>query len=297
MEPAMTRTETQSLLAPLCAAVLASLTLVAAAVVPRAHAQNAPVEVSLVADVDAIAPGVPFRLGLRFEIAEGWYINWLNPGDVGLAPSVAWSAPDGFASRHMEWPHPNRYRAGRSVVFGYAHSAVVWTEVTPPVDLKTGKAVTFRADAAWFACGESFERGEARPLLSIPVAEQAGAPTAYAGAQARLPRPPPFDVSATVDEDAIVIELLASRAPPGAAEPESHHPVDVFFFPFRPGIIENGAEQELRRVGGGYELRVERSLTEHARPARLAGVLVSRNGWTVQGHPLAVEVDVPLDSR
>ena len=42
---------------------------------------------TLVAEADAVAPGQPFRAGLRLRLAPGWHTYWKNAGDAGAAPT------------------------------------------------------------------------------------------------------------------------------------------------------------------------------------------------------------------
>ncbi len=58
--------------------------------------KNELVRTDIVADMQSIEPGRPFRVAVRFSVADTWHINWINPGDAGLAPSVAWTLPEGF---------------------------------------------------------------------------------------------------------------------------------------------------------------------------------------------------------
>ena len=43
---------------------------------------------SLVSDVDSVAPGRAFRVGLRLQLATGWHTYWQNPGDAGVPPEL-----------------------------------------------------------------------------------------------------------------------------------------------------------------------------------------------------------------
>jgi len=54
------------------------------------------VESELISEVAAIQPGVPFTVGLRMKMDEHWHTYWLNPGDSGLATTIAWTLPEGF---------------------------------------------------------------------------------------------------------------------------------------------------------------------------------------------------------
>jgi DsbC/DsbD-like thiol-disulfide interchange protein len=57
------------------------------------------VKVQLIAENDAIKPGVPFTVALRQEITPGWHTYWTNPGDSGLATNITWDLPEGFHRR------------------------------------------------------------------------------------------------------------------------------------------------------------------------------------------------------
>ncbi|MCH8241155.1 MAG: thiol:disulfide interchange protein, partial [Planctomycetes bacterium] len=52
--------------------------------------------VSLVSSVEALVPGQPFEVGIRFKLSPGWHIYWQNSGDSGLPPRVEWNLPNGF---------------------------------------------------------------------------------------------------------------------------------------------------------------------------------------------------------
>jgi DsbC/DsbD-like thiol-disulfide interchange protein len=94
----------------------AALGLLAA---PAAHAlESAPVktphaEVTLVSEASAVEPGKPFRIGLRFVLAKGWHIYWVNPGDAGEPPHLDLLLPQGAIASDISWPAPVRIPAGR----------------------------------------------------------------------------------------------------------------------------------------------------------------------------------------
>lgn len=61
------------------------------------------------------------RVGVLFDLEPGWHIYWRNPGETGLAPSLALSA-----QRHrvaeVAWPAPETFREadGLFTTYGYA---------------------------------------------------------------------------------------------------------------------------------------------------------------------------------
>lgn len=285
---------------PRYAAVLGAATLLLAPL--PALAQPAPgagpdtlVAPTLVADVQSIVPGSAFHLGVRFRIAEGWHINWTNPGDAGLAPSIAWRLGDGFVAQDIEWPYPHRYRAGPLVIFGYNDTVTLWTTVTPSADLAPGGRVTLSAGVDWLACEEACVPGAADVSLTLPV-ESTARPNpegrrAYEAFEHDLPVPAgAWRIEARYDDDSIVLEI--DPADPSMVLP----PGTVYFFPHEPGIIENGEKQDFERNGPGYRLTVPRSRLVRSTPPRLTGVIVADNGWGGDKGP-AMQVDVPLEPR
>ena len=68
--------------------------------VPASALESAPVTsaratAALVSDTDTVAPGTPFRIGLRLRLAPGWHTYWQNPGDAGVPPQLDLDLPPG----------------------------------------------------------------------------------------------------------------------------------------------------------------------------------------------------------
>jgi len=263
----------------------------------NADSQIEYVSASLVADVDAVTPGQPFFIGVRLEMAEGWHVNWINPGDAGLAPAVEWSLPDGFTGRMVEWPHPWRYPAGPLVIFGYDKEVILLRSITPPDEIKPGTALRFGAGVSWLACREVCIPGEATVELRLPVATKPGessSRSAFAEARDALPvRPMEWEIEGWYKDDYTIVLQLQTYS---AAAPIN----EMFFFPYDQGIIENGARQKLTTLlgtggaEGAYRLEIERSRTVRSEPDRLTGVIVSPSGWLSIGNTTALAVDIPL---
>lgn len=251
------------------------------------------VRAQLVADVDAIAPGKPFRLAVRLEIKEGWHVNWLNPGDAGLAPGVEWRVPGGFKTTVICWPYPARFETGPLVIFGYAKELILITEVTPPAQM-SGGPVQLSAEVTWLACEEACIPGSASLNLMLPV-EQASRTSPWSGPieawLGRCPRPAgAWNVDASVFEDAMLLDLQT-------AEDSSVKLSGAFFYPYDTGVIENSSPQLLSVLEGpqgrsAYQLRVPFWRMATSTPERVRGVLVMD-----LGSPRAIEVDVPLRRR
>ena len=251
------------------------------------------VRAQLIADVDAIVPGKTFRLAVRMEMKEGWHVNWLNPGDAGLAPGVEWRLPAGFKSTVMCWPYPERFETGPLVIFGYAKELILVTEVTPPAQLPGGP-IQMDAEVTWLACQEACIPGSASLKLSLPV-ESALRRSQWAGPieswLARCPLPTgAWNVDASVFDDALLLDLQT-------AEEGTTKLNGAFFYPLETGVIENSSPQLLSVLDGplgrsAYQLRVQFWRMATGMPERVRGVLVMD-----LGAPRAIEVDVPLRKR
>jgi DsbC/DsbD-like thiol-disulfide interchange protein len=156
--------------------LMTAATLVAAA--PLRAADEKPsadelVQTKLVADVERIAPGRPFHVGVHMDIAEGWHVYWKHPGEAGMPTEVQLTAPEGFEVGPLRWPEPATFtQPGEITGYGYAGEVLLIAEVTPPEDLDASE-VEISAEVGFLACKEDCIPGEAQPALSLAVGGEA----------------------------------------------------------------------------------------------------------------------------
>ena len=259
------------------------------------------VQAELVADVASVAPGTPFRLGVRLRMSEGWHVNWINPGDAGLAPSIAWKLPDGFKAGIVQWPLPSRIPAGPIAIFGYGNEVLLMTDVRPPADLAPGGIIDLGAGVSWLACAEECVPGSATLQLRLPVEKTARPDAAqrawFDATEAQLPRHAmAWSVDARIDQSTtLVLEIQNGTADMTRLE-------GVFFFPYDPGLIEN-AQPQIMTVHAGpagqpvYELQITRARIPASAMTNVAGVLVASSGLGAGTAPAAIEINVPVNQR
>jgi len=270
----------------------------AVAQLPGLAAAPEPVRAELVADVASIQPGKPFRLAVRLAMSDGWHVNWINPGDAGLAPSIAWRLPKGFRAGLIEWPLPRRFSTGPLVIFGYGDDVLLSVDVVVPGTLEVGTSVELVAEVSWLACAEACVPGAGKASLRLPVEATSrtspGWNSRIDAARGRCPiQPSEWNVDARVGDDATLLVDLQTAA-------DTTPTLDgVFFFPFEQGLIENASAQSLAAMPGpygriAYQLRIERARIGVELPKRLTGILVCESGWTAGAGPQAMTVDVPL---
>jgi len=254
------------------------------------------VHAELITDIQALAPGRPFRLAVRLAMKEGWHVNWLNPGDAGLAPSIAWKLPKGFKADFVCWPYPERFPTGPLTIFGYAGELLLSIDVTPPAELRPGDSVELATEVSWLACAEACVPGSAALSLTLPV-ETTPRPDANASARIEAWRKRCPELSGRWTVDASLDDRRTMRLGLQTAEESSAAVTEAFFYPYEQGIVENAAPQLLSVLQdplgrSSYQLRVEVSRVATRVPERMSGVLVIQSGG-----PHAIEVDVRLRTR
>jgi thiol:disulfide interchange protein DsbD len=252
-----------------------------------------PVEAQLVSNMSSIRPATPFWVGVRLVMKDGWHVNWINPGDAGLAPVVEWKLPDGFRADGIEWPFPRRHELPGVAIFGYDGEVVLLCRITPPRDLVSDARFQIGAAVSWLACREACVPGDARLTLSLSASasktdefDEKWRPL-IERSLSDVPAPPgEWHFEAKTANDRIVIE---ARPPQG----RNSLPSAASFFPIRQGIIDNNAPQVWSHEGPVFRLELLRDKMGGALPDSLEGVLVSGEGW--EHGRKAVAIDIPLD--
>ncbi len=125
-------------------------------------------EIELIADVDQVVPGEPFRLGLRLKHDQHWHTYWRNPGDTGFPTRFEIEGPADTQYGDIVWPAPQRYSVGPLANYGYEGETLLAREVSLPADYKRRQA-RFRVRAEWLICRDVCVPGEAPLELSLPV--------------------------------------------------------------------------------------------------------------------------------
>jgi thiol:disulfide interchange protein DsbD len=232
-------------------ALLVGLALIFGVLFPRlANAlESAPVSsdratVTLVSDTDTVAPGKPFRVALRLQLAPGWHTYWRNPGDAGAPPELNLELPPGSQTGAIEWPTPRRI--SQATLMSYAYTGDVLLPVTVTLPKEDTGPVTVRAHATWLVCKDICipEEGDFRIDLAAGTPAPSAQHRLFAMHDRDTPRPSPWQ--ATLDTDGTLWvhgpELSASTV------------ADAWFIPDRGGIIQDSAAQPLSVEDGGFTL-------------------------------------------
>ena len=237
-------------------------------------------KVELVSEEAAVVPHQQLRLGIRFDLEEGWHTYWVNPGDSGEPPRIEWTLPAGFQADSIQWPYPTRLSTPPFVDYGYEHRVLLPVVIRTPSELKEGANEKIIAHIHYLVCREVCIPGQKQLVLELPVKDLAAASSnavLFESAWRQLPKPIPegWKISATSAGDEFRLRLRTGKVISSAQ-----------FFPLEPEQIENAAPQNVSARPGGVDLHLKKSNHLLKPIARLKGVIV------VAGS--AYRVDVPV---
>jgi thiol:disulfide interchange protein DsbD len=132
------------------------------------HRGEARVETRLITDVDQVAPGETFRVGIAYRMDPDWHIYWRNPGDAGLPTDVTWTSEQASFGE-LRWSAPEFFsQQGDVAGFGYSGEIILFAEATAAPD--AAGEITIQAKTDYLACANACLPGHSRLRRSIPVA-------------------------------------------------------------------------------------------------------------------------------
>ncbi|TWI69617.1 thiol:disulfide interchange protein DsbD [Pseudoduganella lurida] len=224
---------------------------------------------------DGIRPGSTVWLGLAIAHQPHWHTYWKNPGDSGLATTLAWKLPAGVEAGAIAWPTPKRLPLGPLMNYGYEGTVLLPVPVTVPAGFK-GTSLKVGLHAEWLVCKEIClpEAGDydvdlpvGAPLVASKAlfdATSAATPVAVKGATA----------TARVDGNVLAVAVRGLATQPQPLE----------YFAEDAGVIDYAGKVDQQWTDGVLHLRVPLSPQRTESPAALKTVLVAPGepaGWTV----------------
>ena len=229
----------------------------------------------LIALGPSIAPGGTQQVGLVLTMEKHWHVYWINPGDSGAPPKIAWTLPAGVSAGPMRFPIPQRLPLGPLMDFGYEGEVAFPVTISAASTLRPGP-LHLDAQVSWLVCAELCVPGNAH--LGIDLVVQSGAPQvplagALGNALSLIPKPLPAGAQFSVTGGAhqFVLTLIDGRRETNAEfypDPADLAPDGT---PTTNAIVYSANEHvEARR--DGVRLTVERSPDLATLPATLHGV-------------------------
>jgi DsbC/DsbD-like thiol-disulfide interchange protein len=182
----------------------------------------------------------PVKMGFHIELEPGWHLYWTNPGDAGLAPTVRWTLPAGFAAGPLVHPVPEKSVEAGLVTYGHSNSVLLLCDITPSPSYQAAGRWEAAAVLEWMACRESCLVGDTAVRAVFPPASESlrkGRSLIEAFAP-RFPRPL-SEAGLTAGTGRGEWTGAAWRIEIGLSGPRAGEAVDFFPYPLEDYVIEN----------------------------------------------------------
>lgn len=207
-------------------------------------------------------------VALKFKIEDGWHIYWRNPGDSGLPTEINWEEGK-FTTTDIQWPIPEKIPFTGLANYGFEDEVVLFTAIRLERNLIDNLEVN--ANISWLVCKEACLPGDQDISFELPMGREISNPE-YNKLQQKYKAEMPFStdiIRATgkITEDELVITI-----------DDENLPKDVQFFPYEPGFIVNGPEQEVEKLGNKTIIKIEMDTYRYENPKSLKGLLISNEG-------------------
>ncbi len=214
--------------------------------------------VRLVAARTAINGETKQRLGLQFDLAEGWKVYWRSPGDAGYPPSIDWNGSENLTETEMGWPAPERFSVLGIETLGYRQGVIY--PITARVE-DPGRSLRTHASVDYLTCADVCIPRTVALTLDLPAGP--GGPSTQAHAINQAEAAVPGDGTAhgmTLDHVAVAAEgpttlRVGVRADPPLTTPDLfvEGPVGSWFGPPRVASDPDTGLTVLWVEAGGVE--------------------------------------------
>lgn len=221
---------------------------------------------SLVSQLRAVAPGKPFYVAVHMELPSGWHNYYANPGESGMATSIAWTLPRGFKAGPIIWPLPKRETVAGITNFVYEGDLWLLTRITPPKKAALGPC-KIGAKVEWLLCQDICVAQSAKLSLSLrstrrPEIDPAGNRQIAKAVALDPSQGAPFPVLARISSKTLILTVKNSM----------QDPVEATFLP----ADADSFSVDMPKVtydAGTLTIRYPLSKYATTAPARVSGIL------------------------
>ncbi len=228
-----------------------------------AAAQNR-MAVSLLPESAAVAPGGTITLAFVMRPSPGWHGYWLNPGDAGTPPRVAWRLEQGWQAGPIRYPVPDRLILFGLMNYVYERDYALLVDIAVPASAEPGATVPIDARFDYLVCTNELCVPEtANVSTQVAIGAPRARNAAFDAYRQALPRPLGSDgrFARAGNRLRVAIPLPANVAVD-----------DPYFYPASEGSFAYAAPQSVSRSGD--TLIVESDAAAQAAPAQaIDGVL------------------------
>jgi thiol:disulfide interchange protein DsbD len=270
------------------AGLLAILFCVALGAFPARAATTA---VDLILSADTARPGDTVMAGVRLKMQPGWHTYWRNPGDAGIATTVAWTLPPGVTAGAIQWPVPEKIITQSLTSYAYNDEVTLLVPLKIAANAAPGP-LELKAKVKWQECSELCVLGQQEVAASLAIGPET-APSLNASileiASTKLSESDPNLVAsahweAEGDPRPMILEWQATN-----------QPVEADFFPYENENYDvKGETARLPEAAGKIQLRKLVGKSGDAWPTKIDGLLMTRADKAAAWQGREVSLTLPV---
>jgi thiol:disulfide interchange protein/DsbC/DsbD-like thiol-disulfide interchange protein len=149
-------------------------------------------DVRLVPETGAVAPGSALILAFVMRPQPGWHGYWLNPGDAGDTPRVTWRLPDGWRAGALQFPVPGRLTVAGLMNYVFDSDYALLARVTVPDSAEPGGTFPIDARIDYLVCTDEVCVPEtATVTVQVAIGAPGVADPAFDAYRRAMPAPVP----------------------------------------------------------------------------------------------------------
>jgi thiol:disulfide interchange protein/DsbC/DsbD-like thiol-disulfide interchange protein len=252
-----------------------------------------PIKTFIYSEHDAVFPGKPIWIAVRFVPEPGWHLYWKKAGDAGFPPSITWHLPEGFLAGEIMWPYPERFEDEGLVSFGYSHEVTLLVPISPTEKLVKDGYYELSADIDWLSCSSSTcQPSKSSLTLKLPIAAgqdegqvNPGTAQIFAAARAHIAsKPPAGQVITSKSSDGLLSLFIGKKE-------NDPCPVKAQFFPYEDAAIDYHFSPIINEQKDGWDVVLKLPEDAESDLTRLEGELVFESD---NGIVAAWAVDLPV---
>ena len=126
---------------------------------------------TLLLATESARPGDTVLAALRLRMAPRWHTYWRNPGDSGLATSLAWTLPAGITAGEIQWPPAEAFESLGVTTFVYHAEVLLLIPLHLAATVPPGP-VTLKAKASWLECETACVPGSAAVEARLTIGSE-----------------------------------------------------------------------------------------------------------------------------
>lgn len=218
-----------------------------------------------------LGPGQPMWLGLSLQHQPHWHTYWQNPGDSGMATTLAWTLPAGASAGDVAWPLPARLPIGPLLNYGYEGTLLlpVPLRLAAPLDAPTLRVALH---AEWLVCRVECIPQSGDFELEVPVRAATGLhrPAFERALAAHPATPPTLQAEARIEQGALAVQVRGLDA--------ALRGRTASVFPELGGVVENAAPVSQAWQGDLWQARWPLAAQRSESPQRMPLVLGFEGG-------------------